>query len=418
MPASGSSADRLPGVVWATSTVSFLTDASTEMVYSILPAFYQAALGLGVLWLGFIEGFAEAIASLTKLFSGYWSDKTGGRKIWMVVGYGLSTLSKPCLALAPNGWTVLALRGSDRIGKGIRDAPRDAILAHEVPSAIRGKAYGVQRAMDHAGALTGALLASGLLYLGWISLRGLFWLTLVPGSAAVLVIVLFVHERGRSRQEAPAGAAFESRRSARQALHRQSPRIRRYLGVLAIFALGNSTDALLLARAQQQLQGGGLTTAQASALLPLLWAWLHVAKSAISPWGGALSDRFGRIKPLMGGWLLYALVYGGFALWSSLSAPWVLFALYGIYYGLVEGTERALVVDLEPDPDRRGTAFGLYYFVTGMAALPSSLLCGWLWQWADKAWYAGGGPIAAFGLGSCLALTAALLLPWALRNDN
>lgn len=405
---------RLPGIVWATSCVSYLTDLSTELIYAILPAFYQATLGLGALWLGLIEGFAEAVASLTKLFSGYLSDRTGGRKWWMMVGYSLSTLSRPVLPLAGGGWTVLAMRGADRMGKGIRGAPRDAILSREVPASMRGRAYGVQRAMDHAGALSGTMLASVLLFTGTVSLRGLFWLTLIPGGIAVLVILLFVHEQAQpeSSVQQPGGARGPA--SFLHAIRDQSPVMRRYLMVLAVFSLGNSTDALLLARAMQQLQSGAMTTAAAAAMLPLLWGWLHVIKSASSPWGGSLSDRLGRVRPVVYGWLLYAAVYVGFALWSSWAAPWLLFGVYGIYYGLVEGAEKALVADLESDASKRGTAFGLYHFVVGLAALPASALCGWLWQWGDRALYSGAGSALAFGLGALLALAAAGLLPWAL----
>jgi MFS family permease len=194
--------------------------------------------------------------------------------------------------------------------------------------------------------------------------------------------------------------------------------VRRYLLVLTLFALGNSSDALLLARAVEQMKADGISQATAAALLPLLWAWLHVAKSLSSPWGGALSDRRGRVRPVVSGWLLYALVYAGFALVSAWWAPWILFAVYGVYYGLVEGTERALVADLESDPARQGTAFGLYHFVIGIAALPSSALCGWLWQWADRLLYHGAGPVIAFGFGALLALIAAILLPWAMAPQK
>lgn len=382
---------------------------STELIYAVLPAFYRMNLGLSALWLGVIEGCAEAVASLTKLFSGYWSDRTGGRKWWMLAGYGLSTLSRPLLTLAGGGWEVLGLRSADRLGKGLRSAPRDAILSRQVPLTVRGRAFGIHRAMDNAGALMGGLLAFALLHWRIVSLTGLFWLTLIPGLAALLVILLAVRE-AEEEKESPAMAAVSS---ASWAFWRAwgvlSPTARRYLGVLAVFALGNSTDALLLARAQQQMVAGGLDPMSAAALLPLLWAWLHVVKSATTPLGGRLSDRVGRKRPLLAGWLIYALTYAGFAFWTGLAAPWVLFGIYGLYYGLVEGPERALVADLEPDRSRHGTAYGWYHTIVGLTALPASALCGGLW-WKF-------GPAAAFLTGSALALLAALMLPWALRRS-
>ena len=403
---------RLPAVVWATAWVSYFTDFSTELIYAILPAFYQTVLHLGSVWLGVIEGFAEAIASLSKLFSGHWSDRTGGRKWWMVCGYTLSTLAKPLLATAGSAYAVMGLRGADRVGKGLRGAPRDALLAAYLIPEQRGMAFSVQRALDHAGALTGSLCAFLLLKFGFIHLTGLFWLTLIPGAIAVLIIVLFIHDRPRKQDVRAVWQQVEAHAAADHtglwaSLAQQSTAMKRYLAVLGVFALGNSTDALLLARAEDQMQAGGLSAADATAWLLLLWAWLHVTKSLSSPLGGWISDRVGRALPVIIGWLIYAAVYVGFAFWSGLAAPWVLFGIYGLYYGMVEGTERALVTDLEANADRRGTAFGAYYFVTGIAALPASAMCGWLW-WKY-------GHQAAFMTGAALALLAALLLPWALR---
>ncbi|MBI3923218.1 MAG: MFS transporter, partial [Armatimonadetes bacterium] len=329
---------------------------ATELVYALLPAFYATTLGLNALWQGIIEGCAEAIASLTKLFSGHWSDRSGGRKWWMVAGYSLSGLSKPLLPLAGGAAGVMVLRGFDRLGKGIRSAPRDAILSREVQGDQWGRAFGLQRAMDHAGALTGSLVASALMFFGVVTLENLsrlFWWTLLPSGLAVVLILLFVHEKEGAVSSTDVKGQ-ETSLSLKSALRALPPSMRRYLVVLAIFSLGNSTDALLLLRARNQMTEGGLSLHTATALMPMLWAWLHVVKSLSSTQGGPLSDRLGRRKLVSSGWALYALVYCGFALWSGPLAPWVLFGVYGVYYGLVEGPERALVADLCPDPDRRG----------------------------------------------------------------
>jgi MFS family permease len=331
----------------------------------------------------------------------------------MVGGYSLSALAKPLLTYASGGFGVLLLRGADRFGKGIRGAPRDSLLSREINARQRGRAFGVQRAMDHAGALLGGLVASGLLFMQWTTIEQLFWWSLVPGVAAVVVILLFVHESH------PSGADSTSAQPAQKAppqisvagsWRQQSPNMKRYLLVLAIFALGNSTDMLLLKLAYDQFVSAGLTERTSYALLPLLWAWLHVVKSIGTPWGGRLSDRVGRIAAVQAGWLLYAAVYAGFALWSGAIGPWVLFGAYGVYYGLVEGPERALIADLTADPARRGMAYGLFHFVLGICALPASLLCAGLW-WQF------GHPVA-FGAGAVLALVAAVLLPWALRGTD
>lgn len=382
---------------------------ATELVYALLPAFYATTLGLNALWQGIIEGCAESIASLTKLFSGHWSDRSGGRKWWMVAGYSLSGLSKPLLPLAGGAAGVMVLRGFDRLGKGIRGAPRDAILSREVQGDQWGRAFGLQRAMDHAGALTGSLVASGLMFFGVVTLEHLsrlFWWTLLPSGLAVVLILLFVHEKEGAGSSA-AMKGQETSLSLQSALRALPPSMKRYLVVLSVFSLGNSTDALLLLRARDQMTEGGLSLHTATALMPMLWAWLHVVKSLSSTQGGPLSDRHGRRKLASSGWTLYAVVYCGFALWSGSLAPWVLFGVYGVYYGLVEGPERALVADLCPDPDRRGSAYGMFHFVVGLLALPASALCGALWRMGGAVH----GPQVAFLTGGALALVAALSLP-------
>ncbi len=407
----GKGAERLPSVVWAAGWVSFFTDLSTELIYGVLPAFYSATLHLSIAWLGLIEGFAEGLVAVTKLLSGRLSDRTGGRKWWMVGGYGLSTLSKPLLPWASGGVTVLLLRGADRLGKGVRGAPRDAVIAGVIAPNQRGRAFGVQRALDHAGALTGGLLAATLLYMRWVTLDQLFYWTLLPGGIAVLLIVLLIHEPAdQASPLTPQAAAGPGSEPLGPLLRHQHPSFRRYLVVLSIFALGNSSDMLLLMLAHDRFQAAGLDVATATAALPLLWAWLHVSKSLTAAWGGRLSDRIGRVRTLRAGWLVYVLVYVGFACWTAAIAPWLLFAAYGLYYGLTEGAERALVADLSGQTNKHGTAYGLYYCVTGIAALPASVLVALLWTLI--------GPATAFLTGAALAGIATLLLPWALAPSG
>ncbi|MBI1336181.1 MAG: MFS transporter [Phycisphaera sp.] len=399
----------LPGVVWATAWVSFLTDMSTEMIYGLLPAFYMATLHLGVAWLGLIEGAAETVASLSKLISGHWSDRTGGRKWWMVAGYGLSTVSKPLLLLSGGGAGAMGLRLADRFGKGIRGAPRDAMISHHVTAEQRGRAFGVQRSLDHAGALLGGLLASGLLYFGLVGIDDLFLWCVIPGAAAVLVILLFVHDKENIKSD----PGKSSQLSLVASWHAQSAVMKRYLGVMVVFSLGNSSDMLLLLLAFDQLRASGVSEQSANAALPLLWSLLHVVKTSTSTWGGTLSDRIGRGKAVCLGWGVYGLVYLGFAGYALVGGKvwvWALFAVYGLYFGLVEGPERALVSDLSPDATKRGMAYGLFHFVVGVIALPASLLTAGLWLYY--------GPAVAFGVGALLALLAMALLPAALRGTQ
>jgi MFS family permease len=328
---------------------------------------------------GLVEGLAEATAAGLKIVSGWLSDRARRRKPLIVAGYGLSTVARPLLALATAPWHVLAVRLADRTGKGTRGAPRDALIAEVTEPADRGRAYGFHRAMDHAGAFVGPLLASAALALG-AEMRTVFALAAIPGALCLVVLVLGVRETASqpvTEREAggPTTASF-----------------RRYLAVLALFALGNSSDAFLLLRAQEA--GVGLTT------LPLLWSFHHAVKSLTSTWGGTLSDRLGRGRTIAAGWGVYALAYLGFAWASTPVHVWLLFALYGLFPALTEGPERALVADLAARA--RGRAFGLYHAITGGMLLPASLMTGALWQ----TW----GPLAALGTGAALAALAATAL--------
>jgi MFS family permease len=373
---------RLGRNVLALAAVSFLTDVASDMTYPLLPVFLAGTLGASATMVGAIEGAAESTAALLKLASGWWSDRLARRKPLVLAGYTIASAIRPLIGLAQSASQVLGIRVADRIGKGIRGAPRDALIADSVDPAIRGRAFGFHRAADHAGATLGPLLA--FLLLGWagLELSQLFLLTAIPGALAVATLVFGVREVPR---DAPA---------RKQGVDLRVPLGRRFwafLGVLFLFTLGNSTDAFLLLRAAD--------LGVAPALVPILWAMLHVVKSLSSTPGGVLSDRLGRKPLIVTGWVIYAGVYLGLGLASEAWQVWALFAVYGIYFGLTEGVEKALVADLVP-ADRRGAAFGWYNLALGLGALPASLLFGALWDWQ--------GATVAFGFGAAMALLAAL----------
>lgn len=370
-------------VLWL-SVVSLLTDLSSEMIYPLLP-FFLTTLGAGAAFLGVIEGVAETTASMLKLASGWLSDRMGRRKPLVVAGYSIASFARPLVGLATAPWHVLLVRFSDRIGKGIRTAPRDALLADSVDPSVRGAAYGFHRAADHSGAVLGPLVASAILYLGIGGYRSVFLLAAVPALLSVVVLLTRVREVEAVRGEKPA-ARFEGFGG----LPRQ---LRWFLLVVVVFTLGNATDAFLLLRAQQL----GVSLA----LIPLLWAALHVSKMSWSVPGGMLADRAGARPAIVAGWLLYALIYAAFALASAEWHVWALFLAYGLFYGLTEAPEKALVAALAA-PERRGAAFGAYHFAIGVAALPASIIFGLLWQNY-------GAPTALF-TGAGIALAATLLL--------
>ncbi len=375
---------RLGRNVVALAAVSFLTDASSEMIYPLLPLFLTGVLGAGATALGAIEGAAESTAAFLKLGSGWWSDRLRRRKPLVVVGYALATVLRPLVGLARAPAQVLAIRLGDRVGKGIRTSPRDALIADSTQPEVRGRAFGFQRAGDHAGAVVGPLVAFALLSWAGMPLREVFLWSAVPGVLSVLLLIVAVRETPRAAPE---------RSAAVPAADLDVPLPRRFWAVLAVillFALGNSSDAFLLLRAAQ--------LGVAAPLIPVLWALLHVVKALASTPGGALSDRLGRKPLLVAGWVLYALVYLGLGAARAEWQVWALFAAYGVHFGLTEGVEKALVADLVPAA-RRGTAFGWYNLTLGLGALPAALLFGFVW---DRA-----GAPAAFGLGAALALAAA-----------
>ncbi len=370
--------------------VSLLNDGASEMIYPLMPVFLTAVLGAGPEALGVIEGIAESTASLLKLYSGYLSDRVKKRKGWIVAGYALSNIIRPLIAFSTSWLHVLALRFSDRVGKGLRTSPRDAIIADSTPAAFRGKAYGFHRAMDHSGAIVGPLAATALLLLYHDNLRTIFLLSVIPGVLAVGMLLFGLKETPAAGPKASAPSAVFSFRSS---LREMPLGFQKFLFIILVFTLGNSTDAFLLLRAQQL--GVPVT------LLPMIWVVLHIVKMAFSVPGGIVSDRVGRKKVIVAGYVVYALVYAGFGAATEHWHAWALFAAYGIYFGLTEGVEKALVADFAP-PHLRGSAFGLYHLTIGVGAFPASLLFGFVWQRFSSA--------AAFGMGAGIALLAGVLL--------
>ncbi|TNF30405.1 MAG: MFS transporter [Deltaproteobacteria bacterium] len=366
--------------------VSLLTDAATELVIPLLPVFLTTTLGAGALALGWIEGTADAVASVLKLLSGRWADRSGRYRPFVLTGYGLSSLFRPFVALATVAWHVLAVRVLDRVGKGLRGSPRDVLLVASVAPDERGRAFGLHRAMDHAGAVLGPLLGFALLTWVTTDLRVIFWLSAIPGALAVLTILLVVREPAAPPRPAPAAAPPRLDASDARALAR-------LFVPLTVFTLGNASDVFLLLAA----------SASRSPLesLPLLWMGLHVVKALASIPGGRLADRWGRRRTLAAGWVVYAAVYAGFAVAESREAVWALFVVYGLYHGLTESSVKALVVDLAP-ARARGTALGWYHLLTGLGSLAASVLFGALWELVS--------PAAAFATGASLAILAVLLL--------
>lgn len=378
--------------------ISFLTDVSSEMIFTLLPLFLANVLGAATVIIGFIEGVAESTASLLRIFSGWLSDKLGRRKSLAFIGYGLSTLAKPFMYLATTWGVVLGIRFTDRLGKGLRTAPRDALVADSVSAMERGRGFGFHRAMDTAGAaigLIGAVVVVFLLQRGALELvRDTYqWLVLIGIVPAVLAlfIFIFVHEprRGRERQRNAGFGTSQSSPSCQPAKTGFDIRFKLFLGIVFLFTLGNSSDAFLILRAQN--------VGNCILYILLMLVLFNIVYAAVSTPAGILSDRLGRRRIIVLGWLIYAATYLGFALASVSWQIWFLFALYGVYYGLAEGVARAFVADLVPQ-ERRGTAYGLFHGIVGITLLPASIIAGWLWQTVS--------PAAPFYFGACLAFLA------------
>lgn len=397
----GGARTPLPRNVRVLAGVSFLTDVASEMVYPLLPLFLATVLGVSAAGLGVIEGIAESVSSLLRLPAGWWSDHTGRRKPLVVVGYTIAALARPLIGIAQGAGQVLAIRVSDRFGKGLRTAPRDALIADSVPPEQRGYAYGVHRGSDNFGAVIGPLIAWAALSFGLTDLRTLFLWTAVPGLLSVVLLVVFVREprpaRGGERLVSAAVVKSEGDAPAAALPAPEAPSATplghafwRMLFVMFLFTLSCSTDAFLLLRASQL----GVPTA----MIPILWAALHLVKSSSSVVSGGLSDRFGRRPLILGGWGIYAAVYLGFAFASASWHAWALFLVYGLYFGMTEGAEKALVADLAP-PSRRGAAFGWFNAAVGIAALPASIGFGLIWdRWGTEAAFTTGASLAAVAI--------------------
>ena len=387
----------LPRNIWAVSLTSFFMDVSSEMVINILPLFLSNVLGVRTSIIGLIEGIAEATASLLKVFSGWLSDRLGERKWLAVAGYSISALAKPVFYFA-NAWTtVLAARFSDRVGKGIRTAPRDALVADSISESQRGLAFGFHRAADSAGAVLGLVIAfllvwalqSNSLTLDQATYQMLVLGSLIPAVLAVLILVIGAKNVPVTGQRARPKITF--RGLGRPFLV--------FMLIVGLFDLGNSSDAFLVLRAQER----GLSVL---GILGMLITF-NLVYTLISTPAGALSDRIGRRKVIIGGWLAYAAIYYGFALAGVGWQVWALYTLYGIYYGLAYGTTKAFVADLVP-AELRGTAYGTYNAVLGLLDFPASLLAGLLWQGVGG-WQGFGAP-APFFFGASLSLLAAILM--------
>lgn len=375
--------------------VSFLTDVSSEMIFTLVPLFLSNVLGTPVTYVGLVGGLSESTDAVLRIGSGWLSDRIRKYKSLALAGYGLSTLAKPFMYLAAGWGAVLAIRFGDRMGKGLRSSPRDALIAHSAPTGEMGRSFGWHRAMDTSGAVLGLAMAALVIYLvqggGFeLSLKAYRWLVVigvVPAALAVLVLWRFVREAGNQ----PAGVSATGIGLRRGLLGGFDTRFRLFLVVMAIFSLGNSSDFFVILRAQN------LEVPLVSVILMLVL--FNVSYAVVALPAGTLSDRLGRRRLIALGWFIYAFVYLGFAVASATWQVWLLFAIYGVYHGIVEGIARAFVADLVPE-GKRGTAYGLYHGVVGLALLPASLIAGWLWDTVN--------PAAPFYLGAGLAFLAML----------
>jgi MFS family permease len=384
MSKSDPSEQPLPKNVRVLSWASFFNDVGSEMIFPLMPQFLISFLGGNKSLLGIIEGTGETVASFLKLFSGGWSDRARGRKPFVFFGYALAALVRPLIGVVTAPWQLFAVRISDRTGKGIRTSPRDAMIADVTEPASRGRAFGLNRAMDHLGAAVGPVLATAFLLLWPGQLRPLFLLALVPGILAVGL--LFFGLREGARREA-------SQDRGRWQMARFDRRFRLYLLAVLVFNLGNSSDAFLLVRAGE--------LGVALWLLPLLWCALHVMKSAASFAAGRVLNRFGPRAMIFCGWLAYAGIYVLFGLADSAWQAWPLFLAYGFFFAAVEPAEKTLVANLV-GAEQRGLAYGWFHAAVGFAALPASLLFGVIYDNYQA--------LAAFATGAALALVAAMLL--------
>ncbi len=376
----------VPRTVVALGLVSMFTDLSSEMIYPLIPVFLTTVLGAGALALGIIEGIAESTAAVLKIVSGWWTDSVKRRKPFILVGYGVAGAVRPLIAFATTWPFVLVIRFIDRVGKGIRTAPRDALIADVTPTARRGAAYGVHRSLDHFGAVLGPLVAAALLWVGF-SLRWVFFLAVVPAIIVIFLIQRMVKEPDQSETITT---------NSKSVLSRGGELGRGYwmlIAAVVVFTLGNSADAFLLLR----LSDAGVSTVW----LAVLWSLLNLVKMGSNLVGGRLSDRVGRKPLVLAGWVFYAAIYVVMGIASSTSVLIVLFVFYGLYFGMTEPVERAWVAGLAPS-ELRGSAFGYYNGAIGIGALPASIIFGGIWTVY--------GPGAAFSFGAVMAGIAVIIL--------
>jgi MFS family permease len=386
---------KIPKNVLVLGLVSFLTDVSSDMIYPILPIFLSDVLHSSKVFIGLIEGVAESTASILKIVSGWLSDRLGKRKILVTLGYGLSSMGKPTLSLVTAGWQVLLVRFMDRFGKGVRTSPRDAMIADSSLKERRGLSFGFHRAMDSGGAVIGPLLAFLLLPLINKNYRTLFLIASLPAFLSVLLLILFAQEKRKTKEKT--SDLTKPRFFSRTNWIGFDRKFKIFVLGITIFTLGNSSDAFLFLRAKSLNIG--------TIYIPILWLVLNLVYALISSPAGWLSDRIGRKNLILSGLFVYTLVYLGFAFANQSYQVWLLFAVYGVYYGLTNGTMRAYVADLVGE-DKRATAYGIYHGAVGMTALPASLIFGWLWQSVGVSF--------AFCFGAGLALWAFLIIRFGL----
>ncbi|MFZ3123446.1 MAG: MFS transporter [Thermodesulfovibrionales bacterium] len=383
--------------VFFTGLVSFFMDFSSEMIYPLVPIFLSSVLGVNKSVIGLIEGIAESTASLLKVFSGWFSDRIGKRKILLIVGYGISTLSRPIIALSTLWGHVLAFRFTDRFGKGIRGAPRDAIIAESTPHKDLGRSFGFHRGMDTLGGVAGPAVAFLLLSLFTGNYRLVFWLSMIPGIIAVMIIIFLIKEQKSKRaeiQKSDASELLAPGESPRRPAFRANFdwRFKAFVAIATLFAVGNSSDVFLILKATDT----GIKETQ----IPIIYLCFNLVYALTAIPAGILSDRIGRKRIILAGFILFGFIYWGFASTSEQKHIWGLFLLYGVFMGLTEGIQKAYLGTIIPDKFR-ATGYGIFNTFTGLAIFPASVIGGWLW---DKY-----GPHATFYYGTATAFVSAFL---------
>jgi MFS family permease len=378
--------------IFFTGLVSFFMDVSSEMIYPLVPVFLASVLGVNKSLIGLIEGIAESSASLLKVFSGWLSDRFGNRKNLMIAGYAISTLSRPVMATAGSWQRILAARFIDRLGKGIRTAPRDAIIAESSKPSHLGRSFGFHRSMDTLGAVLGPGIAFLLLQAFADDYRRVFWLSMVPGVIAVLIIIWCIKDKKNPAAE---------KQKPRLSLKAFDLRVKFFILIAALFALGNSSDAFLILRAQQI----GIATA----MIPVVYLTFNLIYALAGIPAGIAADRFGMKRMILAGFVLFAALYAGFALVTTTQGVWLLFALYGVFMGLTEGIQKAFLATIIP-PALKATAFGVFATAVGLAQLPASLIAGLLWDRVS--------PSATFYFGAATAALSAILFAVLIVGSN